>query len=419
MKLWSLPLIALGGYGLFAPPAQPPRKDVLVIYGNVAGYLSPCGCTYPMSGGIQRFGSFVRELKGNGHNSITLVMPGGNVVGTGEQNEFKAECVAETAGAFNAAALGYSLEDAELGLGPALEMSQLSKDILLCSSVAQHGQYHLNAQSSTEAFLISSVSSRASSLARELGGIAVQPRLAINPFPSGMNGKSLIVSFDGDQTQAEEFARTYPEVGVLIYRSTSDPPVAPEQIGNTFLVTPGFHGKNVVTLTFEDGKFDGYNATLLGPDFKNDPDISAIYSDYLHRVDAAHLLQKLPKLKTAAYAGSQSCRGCHEKAYETWSQSGHAHAYRDLSAQGHGQDPDCVSCHVVGLSSKFGFNSVAHTPQFASVGCENCHGPGVSHNLHPKTVRMPRVNPSTCVSCHTIENSPGFDYSTFWPKVAH
>jgi Cytochrome c554 and c-prime len=230
---------------------------------------------------------------------------------------------------------------------------------------------------------------------------------------------SILVCYDGDQQQAETFARKYPQIRVLVYRSTSDPPAEPEKVGNTLLVTPGFHGKNVVTLTFEDGKLDGYSATSLGPDFKNDPDVSAIYSDYLHRLDSAHLLQELPRFTTALYAGSASCRNCHEKAYETWAGSGHAHAYKDLNAQGHGLDPDCVSCHVVGLSSKSGFKTLSQTPQFANVGCESCHGPGQAHDLNPRKVLMPTVKPSTCVSCHTVENSPGFEYKTFWTKVSH
>ena len=54
--------------------------------------------------------------------------------------------------------------------------------------------------------------------------------------------------------------------------------------------------------------------------------------------------------RTADYVGSQKCESCHEKSYDIWKQSGHAHAYETLETHDPPRnfDPECVSCHVVG-----------------------------------------------------------------------
>jgi hypothetical protein len=40
------------------------------------------------------------------------------------------------------------------------------------------------------------------------------------------------------------------------------------------------------------------------------------------------------------------------------------------------------------------------------VGCENCHGPGSAHNLHPYESKTTVSEPnSVCITCHTPEHS--------------
>jgi hypothetical protein len=63
MKLlgWALSALA-AGLGLTASPPKAPEA-VVIFTGDIRGYLSPCGCSDPMIGGIERMAGVVRQLK--------------------------------------------------------------------------------------------------------------------------------------------------------------------------------------------------------------------------------------------------------------------------------------------------------------------------------------------------------------------
>ena len=84
-----------------------------------------------------------------------------------------------------------------------------------------------------------------------------------------------------------------------------------------------------------------------------------------------------------------------------------------------GFDAACVGCHSVGFQ-KEGFVNIKVTPQFASVQCEACHGPGAEHVKMPKAgnYHTPAA-PGSCVVCHDRDNSPDFVFQKYWPVVAH
>ncbi|HSI73617.1 MAG TPA: multiheme c-type cytochrome, partial [Fimbriimonas sp.] len=98
--------------------------------------------------------------------------------------------------------------------------------------------------------------------------------------------------------------------------------------------------------------------------------------------------------------------------------SAHAHALLTLEKEGHPRDPDCVSCHVVGLQFSTGFKSRQKTPQLANIGCESCHGAGAKHAAKP-SLKLRKLTEQACLPCHTTENSPHFDFKTYWKKIRH
>ena len=119
------------------------------------------------------------------------------------------------------------------------------------------------------------------------------------------------------------------------------------------------------------------------------------------------------------YVGSQSCRPCHQAAYQVWARSGHAHAYATLQKVKRENDPQCIICHVTGWGEPSGFVSLAATPLLKDVHCESCHGPGSEHGARPARGYGRTVMPAGCVSCHTRENSPDFELVSYWARIKH
>jgi len=78
--------------------------------------------------------------------------------------------------------------------------------------------------------------------------------------------------------------------------------------------------------------------------------------------------------------------------------------------------------------------SEAATPRLINVGCEACHGQGEEHSrvesgsdekLQEKlrlAIRLPIEGDTAkkhCLTCHDGNNSPHFDFDTYWKKIEH
>jgi hypothetical protein len=77
------------------------------------------------------------------------------------------------------------------------------------------------------------------------------------------------------------------------------------------------------------------------------------------------------------YVGVHECAECHEKAFESWQKTGHAHAFKVLTAK-YEKDPKCLKCHTTGYGTPTGYKDES-TPDLKGITCESCHGPGSKH----------------------------------------
>ena len=121
------------------------------------------------------------------------------------------------------------------------------------------------------------------------------------------------------------------------------------------------------------------------------------------------------------YTGSKSCRqSCHEYEYDKWSQLSHANAYATLEQVGSLLDPECVSCHVVGMEYESGFVSEQKSSHMKNVGCENCHGPGSEHIIAEGYTALTGPK-SGCIDCHTPEHSGKYagNEGDFLEEIVH
>ncbi len=120
------------------------------------------------------------------------------------------------------------------------------------------------------------------------------------------------------------------------------------------------------------------------------------------------------------YAGAAACAACHEAEFAQWKTTGHASAYKTLLDRHRHYQPVCISCHVVGFGSEYGYRIGQPEEPLGNVQCEVCHGPGGEHVLAPARTNIRRTVPErVCLECHNPEHSDHFVYAERLPKVRH
>ena len=110
------------------------------------------------------------------------------------------------------------------------------------------------------------------------------------------------------------------------------------------------------------------------------------------------------------------CRKCHKDAWQAYASSAHRHAYATLRDKGRNFDPECLVCHVTGYEWKGGYGEEPPYNRLTDVQCEACHGYGTEHARDGKWVAQAK---DSCIVCHDKENSPDFDYASYWEQIKH
>ena len=425
MRARATPSLFFLPFGLLLLPAlaaRPAEPDwTVVLSGDADGYLAPCGCTSPMQGGMKRRGTALHE----GERLVRLDN-GGLAGGLDRQGVLKGETAAQALARADIDAANLNAGDARLGVGATLSLARLSGGRLVSTSLRPSATVPVPAWREAGPFLVGGASARPEVLASGLRERTLSPTEAAERLAGEADAKGLapILLFDGSREAATALARAVPALRLVTYRSSGRPPATLDAVGTCALASPGERGKGVARLVWRGDRFVSATLQTLGPEIPNDPAAKALYDEYLREVTREGLLDKAPHVSSAGFSGNAKCGSCHGAALKVWKASGHSHALATLEEEGHGRDPDCVPCHVVGVSPKglpptMAFRSRAQTPQLADVGCESCHGAGAAHSANPPRVSLPRIGRASCKPCHTLENSPNFDFDRYWAKVRH
>jgi hypothetical protein len=419
MRFWAMSALAIGAVGILWIPQEQDREWTILVAGDLDGYLSPCGCTKPMSGGIRRMATAAKQLASD--DRTAFVVNGGLVAGRDRQNEIKAETLAECFRSMGVSAINVGPADARLGAGSVSSVHRLSGEKSISTSLQESPSLTLPAFGRVGPFLIGGASSRFDALARQLNEIPRSLEEAAAALVGAANGEDMVplLLLQGSLSEAKAIAQKQPDIRLIVYRSSGDPPKEPVRVGETLLVTPGEFAKHLVRLKWRGGRMTDYSAVNLSEDYRDEPEVSRFYKTYLMRVDQEGLLDRLPRVETPGYAGSAACGKCHEKTYRSWKATDHAKALKSLEVKGHSRDPDCVGCHVTGIDSKAGFRSRKTTPNLVGVGCESCHGPLAAHAARPHARKPAPIRHGTCSTCHDVGHSPGFLFPKYWPQIAH
>jgi hypothetical protein len=110
------------------------------------------------------------------------------------------------------------------------------------------------------------------------------------------------------------------------------------------------------------------------------------------------------------YGSTNACEYCHPKAVAQWKTTDHAHAFATLVKAKRDRDPACLGCHTVGFLQPGGTRDMPMARgQFATVGCEGCHGPSAAHvrAIDHKQGTVRAVDAVVCLGCHTPDQNVG------------
>jgi 2',3'-cyclic-nucleotide 2'-phosphodiesterase (5'-nucleotidase family) len=206
----------------------------------------------------------------------------------------------------------------------------------------------------------------------------------------------------------------------------------PNRIGDVIVVAANNQGKYVGqldVLVTPEGTVEDATVTIHALD-KNSPEIDELRK----RVDAfaAENEQKVQQTSSFQhdrnlgdeadrFLGVHTCARCHSDVARSYAQTAHARAFQSLVTKGQAENPECVGCHVVGFDWVNGYDRVAD-PKVAgreslkNVQCEACHGYGTGHDRDGGWAERAK---QSCLSCHDSQNSPDFNYESYWSEIAH
>lgn len=271
--------------------------------------------------------------------------------------------------------------------------------------------------------------------------------------------------------ESRELARQFPQFDVIVSAGgPEDPSGRPETIGETLLLTVGKKGKHAGVLGFypedPEQRFRFEVVELDKDTFNDTQQMIEHMADYQERLRVEQIAALEPPISHpsgAEFVGAKKCGECHTKAYKKWKSTYHAHGYESLfhdtprakerlKGIDRNYDAECLACHVTGwapqevLRYETGFinEEFAQTEEqkersqmLRGNQCENCHGPGSRHielmneflltedaetrqkGLQEVRVTLAEARESLCYKCHDLDNSPNFDFDTYWPKIEH
>ncbi len=414
---------------------------VLVLTADQHGYLSPCGCSEPQKGGLERRYNFVQMLKERGWPVVAVDL--GNVPQVeapaglpNKQGLIKYRYAMRAMKEMGYTAVGIGENEASMPLLSALAEYALNEPkprVVSADLMDRDNNYPGMTKSWQQADAPPGADLKVGVTAA-LGPSVYDKVKKKDPSAkfgnSGPASKAALKEMDaakidlpvllymgtvvtgpgGAEAEATACARAFPQFPLIVAVDESDlarstPLWATDAKtgAKTMLVTLGHKGKAVgVVGVFRTGKADRpfelrYQLVEMNPEFATPKDqkggpIADLMEEYTKELKDQDYLSQYPQVKhlnqvqkdpMPKYVGTSRCIDCHKSAGEVWEKSKHHNAYQTLvdakRPSNRQYDPECIVCHTVGFGYVSGFKSEKATAKLENVGCESCHGPGSLH----------------------------------------
>jgi len=434
-----------------------------------------------MKGGLSRRYSLIQQLRNDGWPKpkdgekgspwpLVAVDAGGQVKGYDQQAVFKFQATAEALGKMGYDAVGLGVGELRLPAGDvlvaALDFAAAGQGRFVSANVGVLDEPGKIAELPSKRVVlaggkkigITAVLGKGWQAQINNNGLQMSDPVAALPAVlmelKAQRCDLLVLLAHASQQDAAALARQFRDFDVVV--AAGGPPEPPNDKQyvpgtKTLLVTTGEKGMNVIVLGFYNDPQNPirYQRVPLDSRFDTAPEITLVMRNYQEKLK--NWMQGAPQKTNPAhpraellgkFVGSQKCKECHEGSYKMWLKTPHAQAWETLKSKTNPPrtfDPECVSCHTIGWNTTqffpyaSGFQSEKETPQLINVGCESCHGPGEKHCLAEKgknvalqkqledavTVTKEEAEKRQCFTCHDGDNSPDFDFKTYWPRIVH
>lgn len=447
------------------------KPDVALVFtGNQDGYFEPCGCAGKerMKGGLSRRHTMIEQLRTDGWPLVVMDV-GGLIKGFGKQTEVKFQITVDAL-----RRIGYdviNLGRNDLRLPAPLLLSVIAptsgkESEFVSANVAL---FDFDTDQWTSRFRVIEAGGKRIGVTAILGKSYQEeirnPDLAFTDPAEALakvvpklkeQADILVLLAYAARDEAIALARQFPEFAVVaVSDGPAEPPGAPQFVPDTqtMLVFVGEKGMAAVVVGIYERNNPpmAYQRVILDSRYPDSPAMKEMMVTYQAQLQALGLegleIRPAPHPRRdvqGEFVGSEKCAACHEESYRVWKRSGHSRAWNTLVVLDPPRtfDPECISCHVTGWHPTryfpylSGFLSEDKTPHLIDVGCESCHGPGGEHvaaEMGSDLDRQRRAaeamivtkeqaessDAHSCRNCHDLDNSPDFDFSTYWPLVEH
>jgi hypothetical protein len=446
-------------------------KLALVITGRQDGYLEPCGCAGldRMKGGMSRRYTFLNQLRQEKGWPVVALDVGGLAKGYGKQAVLKYHITVEGMRKMGYDAIALGRAELRLPAGELVAETAAVEGQQNPFVSANVGLFGFAAKMTAQTRIVEAAGMRlgitsvlGKEFQKEIRGEDVEltdPQAALSKLVPDLRKQAdyLILLAHATKEESIELARKFTDFDLVVTAGgPPEPPAKPESIAGTkaLLIEVGQKGMDAIVLgMFDGGERFRYQRVPLDSRFPPSEEMHNLMEIYQEQVKEAGFvglgIREVPhpqKELAGKFVGSKACQSCHEKSYIIWMKSGHSKAYATLTALSPPRnfDPECVSCHVTGWHPtdyyryQTGYQSLEETPELVNAGCETCHGPGGAHvaaengsdlalqeRLREASVitkaesQDPRSGKPHCYTCHDLDNSPDFDFNTYWPLVEH
>lgn len=454
----------------------PAPKLAILISGRQDGYLEPCGCAGKerMKGGLMRRCSLFEELRSKRGWPTAGVDVGGLIKDSGRQAEMKFMTTVEAMRMMKYDAMALGTNDLKLRADQLFSVVANSEAVpspFVSANVGVFGFAHgmsarqrVIERGGIRVGVTSVLGKKYQEQINNTDVVLTDPVAALTEVVPALKKQCdlMILLAHATREESRELAREFPDFDVVV--TAGGPPEPPDTAElvegtRTMLVEVGTKGMAAVVLGIYDGKSATgstggrpyeirYQRVIIDSRYTDSPQVKALFAAYQEQLRQAGLEglgirpAPLPASETLGrFVGSEKCESCHEESDHVWKKSLHSDAWKTLVNLDPPRnfDPECIACHVIGWNPTYyfpyqgGFLSEAKTPRLVAVGCESCHGPGQAHveaESGNDTQRQEKFQQAAvitkeeakkrlCLTCHDGDNSPDFDFDTYWPLVEH